>query len=181
TDYIATQGYIVNRNMTYVSITTPSSYSLRGPTSPTVILDGMPLHGDLSPLITLKTNEVSSISINKTGFGGGLTGAGGIIKINTKLGDFTTGGKAPETTRAISMDNGFAADKEVYAPLYSNYITPSFSHYGVIAWLSNAQMNPSGNKTPKLMNTVQDKINLYIQGFTAKGELISEQLTIDTK
>lgn len=181
TDYIASQGFRVNRSFTSVSITTMAALSLRGPAHPLVRLDGMDIGGDLMPLTTLQTSDVKSITINKTGLGGGMNAAGGIISIVTKSGDFYSGGKPSESTKTLKMNNGFAENKEFYAPKYSNYSSETFSNYGVIDWFPNVQMNAGGAKTIKIFNTIQPSVKLYIEGMTADGSLISEELTVKTR
>lgn len=183
TDLIRARGFSVHRSMTGVSISTTAPMSLRGAASPVIELDGIRLIGDNTPLINLKTSEVKSITINKMGSVMGINGAGGYIKIETNFGDLDyINAKKTPTTRLVKLKNGFAMPKDYYEPLYRNYYSDIFAYYGAIDWLPNVQMNTgSGSKTIKVLNTAQPSIKLYIEGMTADGSLISDEITVKTQ
>ena len=136
TDYIATQGYQVNRGPGSVTILSRKLLNLRGAQSPMVIVDGMPLMGDLDLILNLYTSDVETIVFNKTGGGYGQQGSGGIIKIKTKK-TFNNNIKNDNLFSFIAK-NGYAIEKEFYIPKYTNYYSNLFENYGVIDWQSNS-------------------------------------------
>ncbi len=182
TDVIDSRGFDVHRTPTGVSISTRYGISLRGSGRPTIELDGVALT-DFSQLLTLRTSDVKALYINKNGFGLGMKGAAGYIQIFTDMG---LGGTAKKkgyvTTQTMELKNGFARPKKYYNPKYKVYYSDIFAHYGVIDWFPNISLHQgSGSQTIKVLNTGQASINLYIQGMTASGQLISEKLRLKTR
>ncbi|HET8837716.1 MAG TPA: hypothetical protein VFM82_01830, partial [Flavobacteriaceae bacterium] len=105
-------------------------------------------------------------------------GAGGVIKLQLKSGSGK--GYNRETMMINYGLNGFAPYKEFYTPQYTSYISNYFTEYGVIDWFPNFSLNDSGQGQIKIFNTVQPAVNLYIEGMTLDGALISEILTVET-
>lgn len=178
TDYIATQGFRVNKNgFTDVSIISNRTNNLNGFQSPLVYIDGMPLTEYGSILSTLRTSDVESISINKSGLGYGMRANAGVIKINTKT--TTDNNFEKDTAQSIMANVGFSSAKEFYTPRYASYTSEIYRDYGVINWLPSVTLE-NGQKTFSIQNTLQDSVILYIEGMTAKGDLISDIIKVDT-
>ncbi len=148
---------------------------------PVIQLDGVNLT-DNSILYGLQTSEIESIYINRNGGAVmGKTSFGGIIRINTLSGQKradTDGNYSPNTYKFLS-NAGFARDKEFYTPQYRSYADNLFTDYGVIDWKKNISLNGDGEASFKILNTLQNKIDLFIEGMTINGKLISENISLE--
>ncbi|WP_121667889.1 hypothetical protein [Mesonia aquimarina] len=176
TDYIGTQGFRVKRSLSGVEIVSTRSLGLGGYESPLIYLDGVVLNDYGTILQNLKTSQVESISINKTGLGFGMRGNAGVIKINTKT--TIDAGPIKNTSQSITANVGFSSAKEFYTPRYASYTSEIYRDYGVIDWLPNVTLE-DGQKTFSIQNTLQDSIILYIEGMTENGDLISDIIKVD--
>lgn len=147
---------------------------------PVIQLDGVTLV-DNSILYNLQTSDVESIYINQNGGAVmGKTSPGGIIRINTLSGQKRANGSgdySPNTYEFLS-NTGFARDKEFYTPQYRSYTDDLFNNYGVIDWKNNISLNENGKASFKILNTLQNKVDLFIEGMTVDGKLISENITL---
>ncbi|PTX44338.1 hypothetical protein C8P64_0315 [Christiangramia gaetbulicola] len=148
---------------------------------PVIQLDGVTLV-DYSILYNLQTSDVESIYINQNGGAVmGKTSFGGIIRINTLSGQKranNSGDYSPNTYEFLS-NTGFARDKEFYTPQYRSYTDDLFNNYGVIDWKNNISLNEDGKSSFKILNTLQNKVDLFIEGMTVDGKLISEKITLE--
>lgn len=152
--------------------------SFRGSTSPLLIINDVE-QIDYDRIEYMTLSDIENIYINSSGAGYGIIGAGGVIKLQLKSG--AERGAYDRETMAIYYGlNGFAAQKEFYAPKYTSYTSDFFTKYGVIHWLPHFLLNDSGQGQIKIFNTVQSGVNLYIEGMTLDGTLISEILTVET-
>ena len=179
TDLIAKNGFNVRRTPANVEIRSKVPFSFNAlPPEPNITLNGARLIGDLSILYTLTTDQVESIYINSSASAGrGLNAGGGSIEINLKKG--SRRGNITETIDSIIAYNGFAPQKQYYNPKYNSYTASTFIEYGIINWEPVVQIGEDFTDI-KILNTLQKKINLYIEGFTNQGTLISEIIEIDT-
>ncbi len=148
---------------------------------PVIQLDGVNLI-DNSILYGLQTSDVESIYINRNGGAEmGKTSFGGVIRINTisaqkrinKGEDYS-----PNTYKFLS-NTGFARDKEFYTPQYRSYTDDLFIDYGVVDWKNNISLNNEGKASFKILNTLQNKVELFIEGITIDGKLISENISLE--
>ena len=175
TDFIATQGFNVKNDTRGVSITSKRGGNLKGYSKPLVILNGMPLMNDYSILGNLLTSEVEKISINRSGFGYGIRGSGGVIEITENREMIS---KRSNNLFNFVAKNGFTTNKKFYIPKYSSYASDIFKNYGIIDWIPKFEVNKSKN-TFKIPNTLTDKIILYIEGMSTDGYLISEEIELE--
>jgi len=179
TDLIAKNGFNVRRTPANVEIRSKVPFSFSAlPPEPNITLNGARLIGDLSILYTITTDQVESIYINSSASAGrGLNSGGGSIDINLKKG--SRRGNNTETIHSIIANNGFEPQKQYYNPKYNSYTANTFIEYGIINWEPAVQLG-KGFTDIKILNTLQKKINLYIEGFTNEGTLISKIIEIDT-
>lgn len=175
TDYIRTQGFVVKRGFTDVSILNRRKMSLRGYLAPAIFLDGMQLY-DNSELLYLRTEEVKYISINKSGAGYGLDGSGGVIRITRKTNYGASGTR--QTSSTSILENGFSPVKEFYAPKYVSYDDAFFTEYGSIGWFPDVRLDKNAKTEIKVWNTTQPELKLFVEGVTVDGGVISEIITI---
>ncbi len=178
TDYIATQNFEVRRTMGDVIINSRRSATIHGSRQTRIILDGVPLEGNTVMIYNLLTSQVESISINKSGIGYGVFGGNGVIEIITKTDYENTKSKNNKFFEYLAT-NGFSKDKKFYQPKYSSYHTNLFEKYGVIDWQPSIIIDKENPETTfKFPNTLTEKIKLYIEGMSADGYLISEEIIL---
>ncbi|MFD2434709.1 hypothetical protein ACFSO9_14955 [Mesonia maritima] len=178
TDFISTQGFRVYNNLAEVHIINNRPSNLIENQSPLIYFNGMPLTEYGSILSTLKTSEVESIIINKSGLGYGMRGNAGVIKIKTKTSYGTS--KKIDQAQSFIADVGFAPDKEFYTPRYASYTSDIYENYGAIDWFPNMQLE-DGQISFKIENTIQKSILLFIEGMTEEGDLISQTIEVEIK
>lgn len=167
----------INGAVSIVSRRAPPTFG-GSPARTSVIVDNVRLMGN-HRLKNMRTSEVEAIYFNHNGAATGTSHFGGVIRIKMKKG-IGNKSKRKETMATIYAANGFAPKKEFYAPKYRSYNSPAFDHYGAIGWLPNVHLDKNGKTAIQVFNTAQPKINLYIEGMTAEGALISEIITIKT-
>lgn len=183
TDYIAANGFKVitgGYGNLVIENKKPSSISSGSTPIPQIYFNGIRLGTDTSPLVYLKTSEVESIIISKSGIGYGMRGNNGVIEITTRKGGGNST-SSKETIKEIITNNGFSLNKEFYAPKYASYTNDLFKEYGVIDWVSDLSFKQNGTASFKVLNTIQPEILLYIEGLTVDGYLISEEINIPTR
>lgn len=182
TSYIAVNGFKVRRELASGQVYIFNNRFGRR-FSPTIQLDGINLT-DHSILYGLRTSDVESIYINKSGGGVmGKTSIGGLIRIKTLSGEKRKNldeNYSPNTYRFVTK-TGFARNKEFYAPQYRSYTDDRFREYGVIDWKNNISLDEKGNASFKILNTLQNEVDLFIEGMTIDGKLISEKISIETR
>lgn len=179
TDYISGRGFRVKRSLGQVRILSTRSVGLNGPASPTIYIDGTLVSGSASTyLYNMKTSEVKTIEINKSGLGHGLKGNGGVIKIETRRDILNAGDKRREKVQKAMVNNGYSSTKEFYRPEYNAYQSRFFEKYGVINWYPDIHLKEGGQYID-IFNTLRSKIRLYISGMADDGTLVSEEITVD--
>lgn len=182
TDLIQKKFFIVRRTPAGVEITARMPSRIARDASlpiPQIFLNGTRLRDDLNILVTLLTSEVKSIYINRSpaaGFGGFNQG-GGVIRIQTKTGSERSGVESNSVTK-ITTSNGYQPSKKFYAPKYLSYKNNTFRNYGVIGWFPMVKASQDDPVTLSVLNTSEDNLKIFIQGFTPDGQLISEELTL---
>ncbi len=149
--------------------------SLRGNPSPAVFVDDVPLQPDLTMLIGMSLDMVEEIYISKTGYGMGMDGGSGFIRIYTKryMGTETVKSKA----QSYVIKKAAQAPKDFKNPDYLNY-DEGFVNYGTIAWLPEIKTDSNGNFFFVIPDYKQESIRVKIEGIGPNGELISEEKTI---
>ncbi len=178
TDYIAQQGFDVHRHPGKVEIFSRRLQNFGGPPVPVVVIDGIPFSNNEGSdfLISLRTDEVKSIEIRKTGaIQFASNGTGGVIRIKTRI-DSGFSMKKP-TIQGFLANSGFTEPDEYYSPKYK-YYEPEFQKFGVIDWKSMLELNKNGELEFKIPNRNVSDINLYIEGFSQNGYFISEKITV---
>ncbi|MBJ96521.1 MAG: hypothetical protein CMC87_00895 [Flavobacteriaceae bacterium] len=181
TDYIANQNFEVRRTMGDVIIKSRRAATINGSRQTRVILDGVPLEGNTVMIYNLLTSQVESISINKSGIGYGVFGGNGVIEIITKT-DYKNAKSKNKNFFEYITNNGFSKNKKFYQPKYSSYNTNLFKKYGVIDWQPSITLDKINPEiTFKIPNTLTENTTLYIEGMSADGYLISEEIILHLK
>ena len=81
----------------------------------------------------------------------------------------------------IKIPVGFATEKEYYNPVYPSYINETYQKYGCMFWEPNIQISSFLNETIKIPSNLQERVQVYIEGITKSGKLISKKVTLDIK
>ncbi len=138
--------------------------------------------GDPSVLLSILMSEVESVYLDNTGFGEGVRGGAGVIRIYTRktvLDNISNAGGATQAVFGHKVKKGFEPVKSFYRPLYSNQVDQFFINNGVIHWEPQLLIFENGKGVFKIPNTQLKEITFYIEGFGSDGSLISRIQTIN--
>ncbi|MCP9198563.1 hypothetical protein MKO06_01495 [Gramella sp. GC03-9] len=176
-DWLPTQNYIVFQTPEMVTIKSPIVSSINtGPPYVLLFLNGVQVGYDANVYRDILMENVESIEINRNGFGMGMNGVNGMINVN--IGPAA----APEESRNIYKvvaNNGFSTNKEFYAPKYASYQHEIYQNYGIIDWKPAISIDNESQTTFKVLNTGQSSVKLFIEGLSADGSIISEEILLD--
>lgn len=172
--FIGANGFDVIYKNGSVYINNRISRSLRGNPSPAVFIDDVPL-SDLTMLIGMSLDMVEEIYISKSGYGMGMDGGSGYIRIYTKryMGTETVKSKA----QTYVIKKAAQAPKDFKNPDYLNY-DDGFANYGTVAWFPVVKTDPNGDFFFFIPDCKQESVRVKIEGIDPDGELISEEKTI---
>ena len=176
--FIRSHGFNVTESGSDVFITRTYSTSFGGSNSPTVYLDDFPIPADqFNILKNMNLNTVDEIYINKTGFGGGINGSNGIIRIFSKpVANSVSNIKIK--SKPYYIKNGFQPNISYKNPKYANAFDESFKRFGTIFWVPNINTNERGEFQFTIPNLNQKSIKIVVEGISSEGKLISEVKTI---
>jgi hypothetical protein len=145
--------------------------------SPLIYLDDVLLN-NTEFLINFDMSRVDYIAYDRHGFGEGMRGSGGVIKIYTSN-TFSTN-KNHESFRQFKFPLTFSENKKFYTPKYNVYDNEFFKEYGVIDWIPNCKLDEKGNLNFTISNLGNNNINFFIEGVSQSGTyfLDTKRLTI---
>ena len=174
--YIITKGFNVRQNFGSLVITNPrATGSAR--TDPLVFLDGV-LLSDLTVLYNFDMSIVDYIQVNRLGFGEGIRGNAGSIKIFTD--PSLNAAKIYGTTyEEYEPPLTFSSKKRFYTPVYSSYTSDFYKAFGVIGWIANATLNDNQTIDFTIFDTKKKRIKVFIEGMTSDGSYLSEEKIIN--
>jgi hypothetical protein len=173
--YLSAKGFRVTNTGASISIVNTSSPTPNNRT-PLVYLDKMLLF-DFSILLNYQMNNIDYIIIDKSGFGEGVRGSAGVIKIFTdpSLSLYKLYGKSYQE---YEIPLTFSENKRFYTPVYNSYSSEFFKDYGVIGWVPNISIDANGFLNFNIFDTYNSTIDLCIEGVTEEGRFMSEVKTI---
>ncbi|MBR9913425.1 MAG: hypothetical protein GYB32_01150 [Algicola sp.] len=174
--YIITQGFNVRQSLGSIVITNPRAVG-SARTTPLVFLDGV-LLTDLSVLYNFDMSIVDYVQINKLGFGEGIRGNAGSIKIFTDP-SISVISKYGKTYQAYDIPLAFSRKKRFYTPVYNSYTSEFYEKYGVIGWVNEATIDSTNTINFSIFNTGTDRVKVFIEGVTNQGDVISEERILD--
>ncbi|RED46529.1 hypothetical protein DFQ10_101300 [Winogradskyella eximia] len=175
--FVQANGYIVVQWEGELNIFTYRSIDLKKTKpSPVIYLDDMEIT-DLNYFYNYRLDNVEYVYIDKTGFGMGIKGSGGVIKIYTDplIGTYKKYGKSFKTYKTPLS---FTTNKKFYTPVYNGYHTDFFKEYGVIDWFPNLTTDAHGYLNFNIYNTNAKTVKLYIEGIVNDTQFISEEKEI---
>jgi len=172
--YIRTKGFRVDQFNGELRV-----FSQRGGTNvaPTIYIDDRLLFS-FEELYNYRMDYIDYIIIDKTGFGEGMRGAGGVIKIYTDP-LISKNNSSRSFYQEIEIPLTFASPTKFYAPKYSYYQSKFYKEYGVIEWLPSLSVDQSGVISFKIQNSQASNIKIFIEGTANNGSFISEVKTIN--
>ncbi|CAM1343916.1 hypothetical protein [Tenacibaculum amylolyticum] len=88
--------------------------------------------------------------------------------------------KSDEYTH-VKLPIGFATEKKYYNPKYPSLQDDTYLKYGGLFWRPNITLDPYARLTFKIPKHTQQKINVYIEGISTTGKLISKKTVIKTE
>lgn len=177
--FIESHGYMVSRYQGKVIITSRIKSTLGGSTSPIVYLNDFNLNDNLDQIFNLSLANVDEIYINKHGYGLGMNGANGAIKIYTKKEQNFSNQYSKSLLSSLTVKDGFQKELPFKNPEYTSTESQSFKKHGTINWIPNLYTNEDGNFEFKIATLNQEKILLNIQGIDNEGNLYYENVEID--
>lgn len=178
---LRTMGFVVRNGKIYSRrelSRAPLSGGFGQPAQPASVFINGNIQYDLTFVLGLYSDKIESIYTSKTTRGAAayIAGPGGVVKITLKNPQSYSGGR--ELTSSAILENGFATNKEFYAPNYRSYSNSFFEYYGVIGWFPEVVLK-NGEAAIEIFNTLSPGLRLFIEGMTAEGALISEEIVID--
>lgn len=169
-DFIQNHGYNVTQQGGTISITRSYSTSFYSANRPQIFVDDI-LLDDHNFLNTYRMDMVDEIYINKRGYGGGMSGGAGFIRIYLKKGSF--GGVVKILSKGLTIKGGFQRARD-FENEYQDIRDESFRKLGAIHWIPNVATDASGDFTFSFPNFFQDSVKVIIEGISSEGEVISE-------
>ncbi|WP_073191557.1 TonB-dependent receptor [Psychroflexus salarius] len=175
--YLRYKGFKVLDQQGTFSVQTFSQRSISGSNEVAIILDGARLT-DTSFLSNVPLNQFESVTINKSGFGEGLFGANGVIKLESRK-TAIYGDDKDQLFTSIKIEDGFAPIKKFKNPNYTFYNTLAFKNLGTIAWFPNLIMKSENPKLSfKMVDTRLKSAVIFIEGISKNGQLHSYKIPI---
>lgn len=173
--YLSAKGFRVNSDGSSLTIINTSSPTPNNRV-PLVYLDKMLLF-DFNLLLNYQMNNVDYIVIDKNGFGEGVRGSAGVIKIYTdpSLSLYKIYGKSYQE---FEVPLTFSEKKQFYTPVYNSYTNSFFTDYGAIGWKPSVSLDAKGFLNFNIFDTGNPTIELCIEGATGDGSFLSEIKTI---
>ncbi|MGV7107042.1 hypothetical protein [Flavobacterium sp. U410] len=170
--FIAFNGFIVDKSGVNIVILARVSKSISGSRSPIVYLDNIPLT-DFSLLLGMSMRQVDEVYINTTGFGEGMNGANGSIRIYTKIGYEKSSDPTVKSDK-VQVKKGFQKAVSFKNIEYQDYDNDAFKKYGVIDWKDNIFTDENGNFEFSFPHFGLDEFYLDIQGLDNFGNFYHE-------
>ncbi len=168
--YLRSRGYTVNQMNNEFKITDNRSSS--GNKSPIVYIDNREVFDN--ELSFYNMDIIDYIVLDKSGFGQGFRGAGGVIKIFTDYRLLYKNNPEMRTFQEFEIPLTFSKPKTFYVPKYSSYQNRFYKEYGVVQWLPKKSIDEKGNISFKIRNQEESNIKLFIEGMANNGSFISE-------
>jgi len=162
-----------------LNITTIARNTLNSNRSPAVFVDDVPI-SDFSFLTSINTADVEGIVVDKNGFGLGMNGANGVIRIYTRRTPLENLESEKNFAHISTANAGFTEPKTFYSPRYKSYQSNLFKEYGTIGWLPNVYLKHNVSGEFQIPDTNTNEVILYIEGYDCLGNFVSQILKLNT-
>ena len=137
---------------------------------PAVFIDNTQMY-DFNLLYSMDLSEVDEIYIDKTGSSTLAVNAGSSIQIFLKQGGGTDKFFKAKYTSLI-VTTGFSNTIDFKNAAFETQ--KEFFYFGTLAWKPTISLKDNPSYELKFPRGAQKEIKVYIEGFTADGQLISE-------
>jgi hypothetical protein len=141
----------------------------------TIFFDDFPMV-DTSFLHQYPLIYIDYIEINRRGFGEGVRGSSGVIKVYSKNTSSIVRLK-DNSVQELKLPLSFAANKEFYVPKYQNIRDDFYRKYGVVDWKPNVAFN--NNEVNFKIKKQKVPLKLFVEGILNDGTFISEILEVE--
>ncbi len=178
--YLRYKGFNVIDQQGTFSVRTFSQRSISGSNEVTIILDGARL-SDTSFLSDIPLNQFESVTINRSGFGEGVFGANGVIKLESRR-TALYGGENPDLFTEVKIKDGFAPIKQFKNPNYNFFDKTISKQLNAIAWFPNLIIpQDNTNQSLRILDNELNSIVIFIEGISEEGQLHSYKIPINLK
>jgi hypothetical protein len=178
TDIIRRKGFDVNDDTPgVVKIFSRRRSSLNNQQPPILYFDGTRLVDDFDFLYQLRSTEIERIVVEPVGVSEGSRGAGGVIRIWSRKGSLFENVEKKKPSAYVDNRIGYVPVKKYYAPKYI-YSSSLFRYFGVVHWENNLITDNKGKALFNIPDRGLREVNIYIEGMTESGELISTVQTL---
>ncbi|MBC3845603.1 hypothetical protein H8K90_04380 [Winogradskyella echinorum] len=140
-----------------------------------MFLDGMQIM-DTSIFSQMPMSNIDYVELDPSGFGMGIRGNQGVIKIYTLQGSAYKSVNR-ETAQKYSLPLTFSGKKKFYVPKYRYYNDDFYKGYGTISWKPELVTDANGDISIKIKQP-EVPVTLYIEGIANDGSFIFEEKTI---
>lgn len=175
--FIRSHGYNVTDTGTEIFISRTYTTTFLGSNSPVVYLDDFPIESN-NFLRNLNLSTIDEIYINKTGFGAGINGSNGVIRIYTKP-VASSLSNIKIKSKSYVIKNAFQPYVPYSNPKFNSIFDESFVKFGTIHWIPNINTDDKGEFKFSIPNLQQKKIKVIIEGITSDGKLLSVVRTLE--
>ena len=175
--FIRSHGYNVSVEGGNVIISRQYTNSFNADRSPVIYLDDVLLN-DFSILLNYNLDYVDEIYVNKMGYGAGILGANGTIRIYSKTESNGRGIGIKVKSKPFIVKDGFQPFVVYENPKYDNTQDVSFLKFGSVHWKPNVETDADGMFQFSIPNLFQSTIKVIIEGISSDGKLISETKTV---
>ena len=146
-------------------------YSLISSTPTRVFIDDIEVEAKNLKYMTMV--DVDEILINRTGAGGGIEGAGGIVKIYLKKGNHKYYKYGNTLYKDLISLIGYDKATNYFNPQYDIYTQDAYN-WTEIDWINNLQTNENGEVIIKIpTNEFSNEYQFIINGFSENGLLFN--------
>jgi|GEM_PF-2192221 hypothetical protein len=178
--YLRARGFRVDENFGSFSVSNFNPRSINAGTQVGIILDGARL-SDASILSNITLDQFESVIINKEGFGQGIFGANGIIKLEsrrTQLYENESNG----LFTLIKVEKGYKSSVPYKNLNYAFFDNEMFRSLGSIGWFPNIVVRKDSQENNsvelKMVDTGLEEAMIYIEGISEDGQLHSYSIPI---
>ena len=183
-DYLISKGLQVRENVgtdQSISITFPRNRNIG---EVTIFLNDVPI-GDNAVIYKTFLSDYRAVILNKTGFGLGMRGQGGAIKLYTRKEalDYATDNskwskRRHTNTSVYQVKKGYSYPDPFNISEYLLFNKTAFEKTGTLAWIPiyNSKDN---EKYFQVYKAGFDQLCFYLQGITANGAIINRKVVKD--
>jgi len=180
TDFIRYHGFDVERNsMGGIEIFGRSRTTINGQrTRPRIYVDNIRVL-DYDQLLSIQTSDIDEFYVNQHAIVPGVDNEMGIIKIYMRK-DFAVKQKGSKGTSFL-VEKGFQKIYPFTNSRYASYSDDGFKKFGLIDWQPLITTNDTGEFDFTVPYAWEYPVNVFVEGISNDGKIVSELKTIPGK